>query len=220
MSYRGGGSRGGNSRGGYNNGGGSRGGYNNGGGDRGGYGDRDFGQTIEVGIFTHICEKQIVVELTHQDVPKFNSKALFSNSQPIGSIDEIFGPVNKIYFSVKLEAGVQAESFKKGDKIYIGSNNLLNKKQFLSEPKAKPKVPKTKGDRGGRGGARGGSRGGRGGPRGGGGRGGARGGGNSFGGGRGGGNSFGGGRGGGRGGFGGDRGGRGGSRGGFRGGRN
>ncbi|KAN0012102.1 hypothetical protein ACTFIU_000325 [Dictyostelium citrinum] len=198
----GGGDRGG--RGGFGGGrGGGRGGF--GGGDRGGYAS---GENIEIGVFSHVCEEQIVCKLTAaEQVPKFNCKVLSSSKNTIGSVDEIFGPINKVFFSVKLDSGVQATSFKESDKIFVDSNSVLPIKIFLEEPKPAAKVPKTPGA--------GGSRGGRGGARG--GRGGARGG---FGGGRGGGagrGGFGGGRGGGagRGGFGGGRGGSRGGRGGF-----
>ncbi|KAN0053372.1 hypothetical protein ACTA71_009822 [Dictyostelium dimigraforme] len=192
----GGGDRGG--RGGFGGGrGGGRGGF--GGGDR----DRSYasGENIEIGVFSHVCEEQIVCKLTAtEQVPKFNCKVLSSSKNTIGSVDEIFGPINKVFFSVKLDSGVQATSFKENDKIYVDSNSVLPIKIFLEEPKPVAKVPKTPGAGGARGG-RGGARGGRGGSRGGfgGGRGGSRGG-------------FGGGasRGGSRGGRGGGRGGRGG----------
>ncbi|KAJ1971293.1 H/ACA snoRNP pseudouridylase subunit, partial [Dimargaris verticillata] len=138
------------------------------------------------------------------------------NKQQIGKVDEILGPMNQVYFTVKLQEGVVATSFKSNDEVYIAPDKLLPLERFLP----KPAMPKSKVQKktGGRGGA---ARGGRGG-RGGGGRGGFGGGrGGSFGGGRGGG--FGGGRGGGGrgGGFGGGRGGSrgrgGGDRGGFRG---
>ncbi|KAF2076888.1 hypothetical protein CYY_001791 [Polysphondylium violaceum] len=196
---------GGGGRGGF--GGGGRGGF--GGGDRGGFNrNAPTGENIEIGYFSHVCEEQIVCKLTSADqVPKFNCKVLNQSKQSVGQCDEIFGPVNNVFFSVKLDSGIQATSFKENDKIFVDSSSLLPLKMFLEEPKPAAKV--AKGAAGGRGG-RGGARGGRGGF--GGGRGGAAGGRGGFGGGRGGGA-------GGRGGFGGGRGGSGGGRGGFGGGR-
>ncbi|KAF5101253.1 hypothetical protein D0Z00_000923 [Geotrichum galactomycetum] len=169
-----------------------------------------------MGSFTHPCEGDLVLKsLNPSKVPYFNAPIYLENKSLIGKVDEILGPINDVYFTVKPTDGVVATSFKKGDKFYIGGDKLLPLERFLPKPKA-PAGPKTKkksmggssvrgggarGGFGGRGGARGGARGGFGGGRGGfGGRGGARGG---FGG-------RGGARGGARGGFGG----RGGARGG------
>ncbi|KAJ2584754.1 H/ACA snoRNP pseudouridylase subunit, partial [Coemansia sp. RSA 1836] len=135
------------------------------------------------------------------------------NKTQIGKVDEILGPINEVYFTVKLQDGVVADSFKTQDRVFIAPDRLLPLEKFLPRPVvAGPKIKKrgggaAAGGRGGRGGPRGGARGGaRGGSRGGfgGARGGSRGG---FGGGRGGGAS--------RGGFGGARGGGGGRGGGF-----
>ncbi|KAJ9107369.1 hypothetical protein QFC21_000819 [Naganishia friedmannii] len=128
-------------------------------------------------------------------VPYFNAPIYLQNKTQIGKVDEILGPINEVFFTVKMNEGMLASSFKKDDKVYIGGDKLLPIERFLPKPKA-PAGEKKRGKApgGGRGAARGFSRGGgRGAPRG---RGAP----------------------GGRGGFssrGGDRGGRGGSRGGF-----
>ena len=149
------------------------------------------------------------------------AQALIIGQTPVGKVDEIMGPLNNVYFSVKPQEGIKADSFKAGDKFFIAAEKLLPKDKyaesmayggiqsntdsishlyrFLPKPKVVgPKPPKVS-KPGGRGGARGGARGGRGAPRGRGGftprgRGGARGGGGF---------TPRGGRGGGRGGFGG-----------------
>ncbi|ODV77913.1 Gar1-domain-containing protein [Suhomyces tanzawaensis NRRL Y-17324] len=175
-----------------------------------------------MGAFNKACEGDIVCRSINVKIPYFNAPIYLENKTQVGKVDEILGPLNEVYFTIKTSEGVKADSFKDGDKFYIAPDKLLPLERFL--PKAAPVGPKPKkkstgGGRGGFGGARGG-RGGFGGARGGrggfgGGRGGARGG---FGGARGGARGgFGGAR-GGRGGFGGDRGGRGGF-GGSRGGR-
>lgn len=152
----------------------------------------------------HAAEGDMVCKSVNEMVPYFNAPIYLENKTQIGKVDEILGPINQLYFTVKVGEGVVATSFKPSDKVFVGSDKLLPLERFLPKPKA-PKaagVKKAKGasgaGRGGfsRGGGRGGSRGGRGG---------------SFGG-RGG--SF-GGRGGSSGGRGGFRGGRGGGRGGF-----
>ncbi|SCU91773.1 LADA_0F11936g1_1 [Lachancea dasiensis] len=200
---------------------GGRGGFGGGRGGRGGFGrpvqQGPPDQVLEMGSYEHSCEDEIVCRSINTKIPYFNAPIYLENKSQVGKVDEILGPLNEVFFTVKCSEGVQASSFKKGDKFYIAPDKLLPIERFLPKPKvAGPPKPKKKrapgapGGRGGRGGSRGGFGGGRGGARGGfgGGRGGSRGG-------------FGGGRGGGRGGFGGGRGGgRGGfSRGGGRGGR-
>lgn len=166
--------------------------------------------TIEMGTFVHEVENEMFCESINTKIPYFNAPIYLENKTPIGKVDEICGPLNQVYFTIKPQDGIQAKSFKAGDKFYIGGDKLLPLDRFLPKPKPAPGASKVKkpAGAGGRGGARGGR--GRGAPRG---RGGPPGRGGSFGG-RGG--SFGGGR-GGSGGF--SRGGGGGfSRGGGRGG--
>ncbi|CCC71495.1 hypothetical protein NCAS_0H01850 [Naumovozyma castellii] len=204
--------------------GGSRGGFRGGrGGARGGFGGRSFQQgppdtVLEMGAFLHPCEGDIVCRSINTKIPYFNAPIYLENKTQVGKVDEILGPLNEVYFTIKCSEGVQATSFKEGDKFYIGSDKLLPIERFLPKPKVvgppKPKNKKKRGTGapGGRGGARGGF-GGRGGSRGGfGARGGSRGGFGGRGGSRGGSRGGFGGRGGSRGGFGGSRGG---SRGGF-----
>ncbi|KAI2627523.1 Gar1-domain-containing protein [Hypoxylon sp. NC1633] len=206
--------------------GGFGGGFNRGGrgGGRGGFGQRDMGppdQILEMGTFMHACEGEMVCESINPKVPHFNAQIFLENKTAVGKVDEVLGPINQVYFTIKPTEGIQATSFKPGDKFFIGSEKLLPLEKFLPRPKPPPGAPKVKKPSrggGGRGGGRGGPiRGGRGGggfSRGGPSRGGRGGFGGGFGGGRGGG---GGGRGGG-GGF--SRGGGGRGRGGFsRGGR-
>jgi H/ACA ribonucleoprotein complex subunit 1 len=163
----------------------------------------------EMGTVEHAVEGEMFCRSSNVKVPYFNAPIYLENKTPIGKVDEVLGPINEVYFTIKPQEGIVATSFKTGDKVFIGGDKLLPLEKFLPRPKvAGEKKPKRAGGArggrggggfsGGRGGPRGGARGGRGGPRGGGGfsRGGGRGG--SFGG-RGG-SGFGGGRGGGRGG--------------------
>ncbi|KAL4776352.1 Gar1/Naf1 RNA binding region-domain-containing protein [Aspergillus nidulans var. acristatus] len=196
MSFRGGG------RGGFS---GRGGGFGGRGGGRGGF-QQSFGppdQVLEMGTFMHACEGEMVCESINPKIPYFNAPIYLENKTPIGKIDEVLGPINQVYFTIKPQEGIVATSFKPGDKVYIGGDKLLPIEKFLPKPKpppgAKPKkaVGARGGGRGGRGGARGGGSRGRGGaPRG---RGAPRGGSFGF-----------------RGGAGGRGGGRGGPRGGFR----
>ncbi|KAJ1877261.1 H/ACA snoRNP pseudouridylase subunit [Coemansia sp. RSA 486] len=217
MSRGGFGGRGGGSRGGFGGGrGGGRGGF---GGGHASYGPPD--TVMEMGTYMHACEGEMVCKSTNEKVPYFNAPIFLENKTQIGKVDEILGPINEVYFTVKLQDGVIADSFKTNDRVFIAPDRLLPLERFLPKPKAAPAggVKKRGAGAGGRGAGRGAGRGGRGGSRGGfgggrgGGRGGSRGG---FGGGRGagrGGGGFGGGRGAGRGG--GGFGGRGRGRGGY-----
>jgi Gar1/Naf1 RNA binding region len=40
-------------------------------------------------------------------------------------VDEILGPINQVYFTIKPQDGIQATSFKSGDRFYIGGDKLL-----------------------------------------------------------------------------------------------
>ncbi|KAF1977001.1 Gar1-domain-containing protein [Bimuria novae-zelandiae CBS 107.79] len=187
--------------------GGGRGGFTPRGG-RGGftpsYGPPD--TVLPMGEFMHDVEGEMMCTSTNEKIPYFNAPIYLENKTPVGKVDEILGPITQVYFTIKPSEGIQAKSFNKGDKFYIGGDKLLPLEKFLPKPKPAPGAPKVK-KPAGRGGARGGTRGGRG-------RGAPRGGGFSSRGGpggRGGRGGFSGGRGGGRGGSGGfSRGGRGG----------
>ncbi|KAK7681978.1 hypothetical protein QCA50_014941 [Cerrena zonata] len=195
---------------------------------RGGFSQRDQGppdEVLEMGSFMHAVEDEMLCQSLMPDkVPHFNAPIYLQNKSVIGRVDEILGPINEVYFSVKMGDGMVANSFKKGDKVYIGGDKLLPIERFLPKPKVAGGITKKprgagrggpggrgRGAPGGRGGGftRGSRGGGRGAPRG--GRGGF---GGAFGGGGGGfgGGGFSGGRGGPRG-----RGGGGRGRGGFRG---
>ncbi|TIA94033.1 hypothetical protein E3P81_00474 [Wallemia ichthyophaga] len=136
-------------------------------------------EVLEMGEFQHAVEADMLCSSTNAaKVPYFNAPIYLQNKNQIGKVDEILGPINEVYFTIKMQEGMVATSFKKGDKVFIGSDKLLPIERFLPKPKTEgAKVAKPA--RGGRGGARGGFGGrGRGAPRGGGGfRGGGRGGG-------------------------------------------
>ncbi|KAI0550932.1 Gar1/Naf1 RNA binding region-domain-containing protein [Xylaria curta] len=164
---------------------------------RGGFGQRDFGPPdtiLEMGSFMHACEGEMVCSSisAQNKIPQFNAQIFLENKTAVGKVDEVLGPINQVYFTIKPSEGIQAQSFKPGDKFFIGAEKVLPFERFLPKPKPPPGAPKVKKPSRGGGGFGGGR--GRGGPIRGGGRGG-----------------FGGGRGGpsrgGRGGFGGGRGG-------------
>ncbi|OQV19457.1 putative H/ACA ribonucleoprotein complex subunit 1 [Hypsibius exemplaris] len=120
MSFRGGGGRGGGGfrggrggdRGGGRGGGGFRGGR--GGGGRGGFGggggyDEPPQSVIEFGVLTHPCENDLVLKSNLEKVPYFNAPIYLENKEPIGKVDEIFGPIRDYSVSVKLALPGAAE---------------------------------------------------------------------------------------------------------------
>ena len=89
-----------------------------------------------MGTFMHACEDEMVCSSTSADkVPYFNAPIYLQNKSVIGKVDEILGPINEVYFSVKMEGGIVASSFQKGDKVYIGGDKLLPIERFLPKPK-------------------------------------------------------------------------------------
>jgi H/ACA ribonucleoprotein complex subunit 1 len=177
-----GGFRGGAPRGGRGGGsGGFRGGR--GGGFSGGgrpFDDGPPSSVIPVGTFLHACKEEMVFRSSLvSQVPYFNTPVYTKEISKIGMLDEIFGPINEVMFSVKPDAGVVSTSFKTGDILYINPSKILPLSRFLNEDaptSGGSRVPGRGGMRGGRGGGGrgrggpprgGGFRGGRGAPRGG-----------------------------------------------------
>lgn len=78
-------------------------------------------------------------------IPYFNAGIYLQNKAKIGKVEEVFGPVNKVYFTIKPDSGVHAASFKADDKVFIGTDKLLPLSRFTNEAKGS----------GGRGGGRG-----------------------------------------------------------------
>ena len=75
-----------------------------------------------------------------EKVPYFNAPIYLQNKTPIGKVDEILGPINQVYFSIKMEQGMVASSFKNGEKVYIATDKLLPLERFLPKPKP-PRTP-------------------------------------------------------------------------------
>ncbi|KAJ5476574.1 Translation elongation/initiation factor/Ribosomalbeta-barrel [Penicillium sp. IBT 31633x] len=157
MSFRGRGNASGANRGGFGGGRGGRGGF-----------QQSFGppaQVLEMGSVMHSCEGEMVCESINPKIPYFNAPIYLENKTQIGKVDEVLGPINQVYFTVKPQDGIVATSFKPGDKVYIGGDKLLPLEKFLPKPKAPPGAPKPK-RAGGAARGRGGFGGGRGAPRG------------------------------------------------------
>ncbi len=89
-----------------------------------------------MGSFVHAVENEMMcASLMPDRVPYFNAPIYLQNKSVIGKVDEILGPINEVYFSVKMSEGMVAGSFKTGDKVYIGSDKLLPIDRFLPKPK-------------------------------------------------------------------------------------
>jgi H/ACA ribonucleoprotein complex subunit 1 len=91
---------------------------------------------LEMGSFVHAVEDEMLCSSLMPDkVPYFNAPIYLQNKSVIGKVDEILGPINEVYFSVKMGEGMVAGSFKKGDKVYIAGDKLLPIERFLPKPK-------------------------------------------------------------------------------------
>ena len=112
----------------------------------------------------HECESEMICKLTHSEtkIPYFNAGIYLENKKKIGKVDEIFGPIQNVMFSVKPDPGIVAKSFEKDDVFYVATDKLLPMSRFTN-----PGGGGGGGRGGGRAGGRGGGRGGRGGGRGG-----------------------------------------------------
>ncbi|ODV68871.1 Gar1-domain-containing protein [Hyphopichia burtonii NRRL Y-1933] len=121
---------------------------------------------LEMGSFMQACEGDILCRSVNVKIPYFNAPIYLENKTQVGKVDEILGPLNEVFFTIKPSEGVVATSFKEGDKFYIGPDKLLPLERFLPKPPQVGPKPKRKSAGGARGGARGGF-GGRGGARGG-----------------------------------------------------
>ena len=124
---------------------GARGGRGRGGGIAGrpgssrGY-NRDNGPpaaVVHFGEFTHACEEEMVYKAVLADrVPQFNAAVYLENKVQIGRVEEVFGPLNAVYFTVKPVPGVVAKSFRAGDGAFMDPMRLMPLERFL--PKAPP----------------------------------------------------------------------------------
>ncbi|KAJ6434085.1 hypothetical protein OIU84_017734 [Salix udensis] len=144
-------------------GGGFRGGRDGGfrGGRDGGFRGGPPSEVVEISSFLHACEGDAVTKLTNEKIPYFNAPIFLQNKTQIGKVDEIFGPINESFFSIKMMEGIVATSYAAGDKFYIDPSKLLPLARFLPQPKGQ-----AQGGRGGFGGRGGRGRGGFGGGRG------------------------------------------------------
>jgi rRNA processing protein Gar1 len=76
---------------------------------------------------------------THaSQVPYFNGPIYLENKTLVGKVEEIFGPINSSYFTIKMADGVVATSYAHGDKFYIAPDKLLPMERFTNPEKCVP----------------------------------------------------------------------------------
>jgi len=96
-----------------------------------------------MGTFVHAVEDEMLCLATMKEkVPYFNAPIYLQNKTAIGKVDEILGPINQVYFSIKMGQGIVASSFKNGEKVYIAADKLLPLERFLPKPKP-PRAPRS-----------------------------------------------------------------------------
>ena len=92
--------------------------------------------SLEMGTFVHAVEGEMLcASVNHDRVPWFNAPIYLQNKSVIGKVDEILGPINEMFFSVKMNEGMVAGSFKTGDRVYIAEDRLFTIDRFLPKPK-------------------------------------------------------------------------------------
>ena len=96
-----------------------------------------------MGSFIHDVEGEILCESINTKIPYFNAPIYLENKTPIGKVDEILGPINSVYFTIKPQEGIQAKSFKSGDKFYIGGDKLLPLEKYETPCSSKPQTKNT-----------------------------------------------------------------------------
>lgn len=89
-------------------------------------------QVYEMGTFMHASEGEMVCTSTNTKIPYFNAPIYLENKTAVGKVDEILGPINQVYFTIKPQEGIVATSFKNGDKFYIGGDKLLPLERYTS----------------------------------------------------------------------------------------
>ncbi|KAF7457303.1 Gar1 protein RNA binding region protein [Cryptosporidium felis] len=111
------------------------------GGSRGKFGGASSGRPVsfgspssitEIGEILHSSEHELVCKsLLKDQVPYFNGRIFLENKEEIGKVDEILGPINTYYFSIKMNDGIKAESFNAGTNVFIDPQQLLPISRFL-----------------------------------------------------------------------------------------
>ncbi|GKY93069.1 hypothetical protein MPSEU_000275200 [Mayamaea pseudoterrestris] len=119
-------------------------------------------EIVECAKVHHDCESELVCRWTLDGkVPYFNAGVFLENKRQIGKIDEILGQIAEMFFTIKMDTGVNAKSFQTNDLLYIGTDKLLPLERFTNPGKPAGRSGGRGGGRGGPGGRFSGGRGGR-----------------------------------------------------------
>lgn len=104
-------------------------------------------ETTHLGTFMHTAGDLVVIKLETKDIPYPNSPVLLNKKQ-IGKIDEIFGPIDDVYASIKVES---SEKIGENCKFEAFKDKFILKSRFLPrEEVEKNKERKDKGNSKGR----------------------------------------------------------------------
>ncbi|CAH8870427.1 unnamed protein product [Trichobilharzia szidati] len=89
-------------------------------------------EVIEVGVFAHQCQEDIVCKITAEKIPYSNAPVYLENKEEIGKVDEVFGPIKDGYFSIKLSDTLKSKSFKEGVKFFMDPAKFLTLDRVLN----------------------------------------------------------------------------------------
>jgi len=115
-------------------------------------------ELVEIGSYSHACEGEIICKLTNPKIPYFNGTIFLENKSKVGKVEEIFGPIDNSLFTIKLCDGINAESFKLGQKFHISPDKLIPLQRFQQNDKHKRVTSAPRRGGGGGGGGRNGAR--------------------------------------------------------------
>lgn len=87
-------------------------------------------ETVHLGTYIHPCEDLLVLKLEHRDIPYPNSPVV-QGGKPIGKIDEVFGPVDNVFVSVRLEGAKTVKDFKIEARLEGYKDKFIFKDRFL-----------------------------------------------------------------------------------------
>ncbi|KAI4292317.1 H/ACA ribonucleoprotein complex subunit 1 [Pancytospora philotis] len=103
-------------------------------------------ETVHMGAFLHACEDLAVLKLEHRNIPYPNS-AVLQNGKIVGKVDEVFGPVDDVRVSVRLEGGRKVGDLQLADKFDGYKDKFMFKDRFLPREEVerqKEKIDKSK----------------------------------------------------------------------------
>jgi H/ACA ribonucleoprotein complex subunit 1 len=72
----------------------------------------------------------MLCKCTIDKIPHFNAPIYLQNKTQIGRVEEVLGPIKEVYFTVKLDRGINANSFEKDALFYIADAKLLPLTRF------------------------------------------------------------------------------------------